>query len=59
MCNPTNWDKWVFWDGVHPTTATHRILGTQFAAAVPEPATIVLLALGLFGITASHKRKSL
>jgi phospholipase/lecithinase/hemolysin len=47
QCNPTNWDTWLFWDGVHPTTATHRLLGAQFAAAVPEPASIVLIAAGL------------
>lgn len=47
QCNPTNWDTWLFWDGVHPTTATHQVLGAQFAAAVPEPASIVLLAIAI------------
>jgi phospholipase/lecithinase/hemolysin len=40
-CNP---NTWVFWDGVHPTTAAHRVLGTMFAAAVPEPGSLVLVA---------------
>ena len=47
ICNPGNWDKWVFWDEVHPTTATDRILGGMFAAAVPEPGSLPLVALTL------------
>ncbi|WP_180125453.1 SGNH/GDSL hydrolase family protein [Rhodoferax sp. BLA1] len=45
-CNP---DSWLFWDGVHPTTVGHAILGAQFAAAidVPEPASLWLMALAL------------
>ena len=55
LCNPGNWDKWVFWDSVHPTTSAHAVLGREFAAAVPEPGTIFLLAIGLFGIAVSRK----
>ncbi|MEF8699020.1 MAG: SGNH/GDSL hydrolase family protein [Candidatus Accumulibacter sp. UW20] len=58
VCNPGNWDKWLFWDDVHPTTAAHRLLGEQFAATVPEPATLMLLAVALFGAALSGKRKS-
>jgi phospholipase/lecithinase/hemolysin len=40
--------SYVFWDSVHPTTAAHAVLGDRFAAAVvPEPATLVLVGLGL------------
>jgi len=48
VCNPANWDKWVFWDGAHPTTSAQRALAEQFrAAVVPEPQTYALMALGL------------
>jgi outer membrane lipase/esterase len=35
---------YVFWDGLHPTAAMHEAIA---AAAVPEPQTPVLFALGL------------
>lgn len=45
-CYPALTSQFLFWDGVHPTTAYHRILGEAMAAAVlsvPEPATLALL----------------
>ncbi len=42
---------YVFFDSFHPTTATHRILASEFGLAlgIPEPSTIFLLGVGLFG----------
>jgi phospholipase/lecithinase/hemolysin len=48
--------QWTFWDGVHPTTYAHSILGAEFRAAVPEPESILLLAIGLFGIFVTRRR---
>lgn len=42
----TGCQGYLFFDSVHPTTAGHAILGEAFAAAVPEPATMVLLLAG-------------
>jgi outer membrane lipase/esterase len=36
-----------YWDVLHPSAQAHALLGAQFAAAVPEPAAGLLLALGL------------
>lgn len=32
--------SYVFWDGVHPTTAAHQAIGARLFAALPQPATI-------------------
>jgi phospholipase/lecithinase/hemolysin len=58
QCTPENWDKWVFWDGVHPTTRAHELLARQFrAAVVPEPPTYMLLSLGLLALGWSTGRR--
>jgi outer membrane lipase/esterase len=44
-----NPDQYLFWDGIHPTAVTHRILGEAMlaAAVVPEPANLALMGAGL------------
>jgi cholinesterase len=38
---------YLFWDGFHPTTAADQILAGQFADALPEPSTILMLGTGI------------
>jgi phospholipase/lecithinase/hemolysin len=47
---------YLYFDNVHPTTATHQLLATQFAraAGVPEPATWTLVLLALLPIVRSR-----
>lgn len=54
ICDP---DTWLFWDGVHPTTAGHALLGAQFAAAVPEPGSLGLLLAALAALVLKGRRR--
>ena len=46
----SNPEEYIFWDKIHPSAVTHQVLGKIAAAAVPEPATLALIILGLAGI---------
>ncbi len=51
-----NPDQYLFFDDFHPSAAAHAILGQHFAAAVPEPATCVLV---LSGVMVALRKKRL
>lgn len=56
--DPDAQSNYLFWDGVHPTAAAHQILGTAFAeAAVPEPATLPLLAMAMVALGVLGRQK--
>ena len=43
-----------FWDGIHPNTAGHQVMARLAVAAIPEPATGLLLGLAFLGLAASR-----
>lgn len=54
-----NCNQYAYWDGIHPTAATHRVIADAFlTAAVPEPETWVLLAGGLALLGAISRRRA-
>jgi phospholipase/lecithinase/hemolysin len=56
----TNPENFVFWDGIHPTSAVHAILGAQMLAAltVPEPGSLALLAIALLALAVGSRRQT-
>ena len=37
---------YLYWDKIHPSASTHAVLGAQMLAAVPEPQTMLMMAVG-------------
>jgi outer membrane lipase/esterase len=35
----------LFWDGIHPSAAGHQVIASAMIARVPEPLTLILLAI--------------
>ncbi|MEH2054903.1 MAG: SGNH/GDSL hydrolase family protein [Nostoc sp.] len=62
ICNPGN-NKFLIWDGLHPTTAAQKVIADAALAAidaksVPEPSiNLGILALGAFGAIGVLKRQ--
>jgi phospholipase/lecithinase/hemolysin len=42
---------YFFWDDIHPTTLGHELIGQNLVAAVPLPASALLLLSGLASLT--------
>lgn len=53
IANP---DGTLFWDGIHPTTGGHQILARLAMAELPEPGSVLLIALGLCGLMIARRR---
>jgi len=53
-----NCNQYAYWDGIHPSAATHRVIADAFLiTAVPEPETWVLLAGGFALLGATSRRR--
>ena len=47
----------IFWiDGYHPSTQTHQLMANYARQTIPEPATMLLLCLGLMGLAGVRRK---
>lgn len=54
-----NTSEYLFWDGIHPTAKGHQILAAAMhAQVVPEPQTLVLVAMGLAALAWRSRRRA-
>lgn len=49
-------NKFFYWDDIHPTARMHDLIGKAAAQAVPEPASMLALALGAGLLTRRRAR---
>lgn len=47
----------LYFDSIHPTAAAHQLLGVQMLAAVPEPATLLMMAAGVLALIGLGRRR--
>ena len=54
-CNPS---EYLFWDGIHPTSAGHQLISNAMfgLVSVPEPSSLTLLVLGLVSLRFFHRK---
>jgi phospholipase/lecithinase/hemolysin len=52
-----NPNEYLFWDAVHPTAASHALLGQLALQSIPEPGTGSLVLLGLVMLLAKRRRR--
>ena len=53
-------NSYLFWDGIHPTSQVHGILGREMLGAlgIPEPASLLLVAIALLAAGMTRRRKA-
>jgi outer membrane lipase/esterase len=53
-CDPSTY---LFWDGIHPTSAGAQIISGAMVERVPEPATLALFGVGVAAIGFSRRKQ--
>jgi len=55
----TDPSQYLFWDGLHPTSAGHQIIADAVLEQVPEPGSLGMLVIGVAGLVAIRRRRGI
>ena len=55
-----NCSEYLYWDGIHPSTAAHALISNSMlqVVAIPEPGSMLLMAVGLAGLVTVRRRRA-
>jgi outer membrane lipase/esterase len=53
-CDPSTY---LFWDGIHPTSAAQALVANALLTAVPEPTSALLMTLGVASLVVARRRR--
>ncbi len=57
MTHQITFDKFLFWDHIHPTGVVQAAWSAGLIAAVPGPSTLALFAVGLAAFRFARRRQ--
>jgi outer membrane lipase/esterase len=56
VSNPGTQAQYLFWDGIHPTSAAHQVIANAMIALVPVPGSLWLIVIGVAAVGVARRQ---